>query len=404
MHTTHDPEAQRLDVLAELDILDTPRELAFDRLTTLCRKMFRVPMSTLTLIDGHRQWFKAAEGMENRETARGPALCNYAIAQHDPLVIPDTLRDPRLTDNVFVRGKPFIRFYAGVQLRISGATIGTLCAMDTSPREFDADDLGMLVDLAAIAVDELKLRTLSMQDSLTGTSSRRAFRGEGERLCALAVRHLSPLACAVLDVDHFKSVNDTYGHAVGDMVLAAVADAARGALRGSDVIGRLGGEEFGILLPHTGLNQAMGVLEKVRAAIAATPIATPAGTIHVTCSLGGAVLSPGQCFDDMLRNADMAMYGAKQAGRNQAIAWVDPAPSIAPTARRVFKAGKISFNAGHSAIDCTVRGLSRETATIEVITTAGIPDQFKLAISADALSRACRVTAKLDNRIEVAFT
>lgn len=80
----------------------------------------------------------------------------------------------------------------------------------------------------------------------------------------------------------------------------------------------------------------MAVLEKVRAAVAATRIETPAGTIDVTCSLGGAALSPGNCFDDMLRNADLAMYGAKQAGRNQALAWVDRAPSIAPTARRVF--------------------------------------------------------------------
>jgi diguanylate cyclase (GGDEF)-like protein len=404
MHTTYDPEAQRLDVLAELDILDTPRELAFDRLTALCRKIFRVPMSTLTLIDGHRQWFKASEGMEDRETARGPALCNYAIAENYPLVIPDTLRDPRFVDNDFVRGKPFIRFYAGAQLRVSGAIVGTLCAMDTRPREFDGDAIGILSDLAAIAVDELMLRNLSMQDGLTGTSSRRAFRGEGERLTALAARHLSPLACAVLDVDHFKSVNDRYGHAVGDMVLSAVADAARGALRGSDVLGRLGGEEFGILLPHTRLDQAMGVLEKVRAAVAAKRVQTPAGTIRVTCSLGGSTLSPGQCFDDVLHNADLAMYGAKQSGRNQALAWVDQAPSIAPTARRVFKAGKISFNAGHSTIDCTVRGLSRESATIEVISTANVPDQFKLAIAADALSRVCRITAKADNRIEVAFT
>jgi diguanylate cyclase (GGDEF)-like protein len=276
--------------------------------------------------------------------------------------------------------------------------------MDTRPREFDGDAIGILSDLAAIAVDELTLRNLSMQDGLTGTSSRRAFRGEGERLTALAARHLSPLACAVLDVDHFKSVNDRYGHAVGDMVLSAVADAARGALRGSDVLGRLGGEEFGILLPHTRLDQAMGVLEKVRAAVAAKRVQTPAGTIRVTCSLGGSTLSPGQCFDDMLHNADLAMYGAKQSGRNQALAWVDQAPSIAPTARRVFKAGKISFNAGHSTIDCTVRGLSRESATIEVISTANVPDQFKLAIAADALSRVCRITAKADNRIEVAFT
>ncbi|MBD4969987.1 sensor domain-containing diguanylate cyclase, partial [Xanthomonas citri pv. citri] len=84
-----------------------------------------------------------------------------------------------------VHGKPHIRFYAGAQLKISGAVVGTLCAMDTRPRDFDADAIGLLTDLAAIAVDELMLRNLSMQDGLTGTSSRRAFRGEGERLTAL---------------------------------------------------------------------------------------------------------------------------------------------------------------------------------------------------------------------------
>jgi hypothetical protein len=104
MHATHDSEARRLDVLAELDILDTPRELAFDRLTTLCRKMFRVQMSTLTLIDGHRQWFKASEGMEHRETARGPALCNYAIAQDDPLVVKISFNAGQSTIDCTVRG------------------------------------------------------------------------------------------------------------------------------------------------------------------------------------------------------------------------------------------------------------------------------------------------------------
>src|SRR5262249_23468114 len=236
-------EARRLQTLAELDILDTPPAAAFDRIIGLCRTIFDVPMSTLTFIDGHRQWFKAAEGMEDRETDRRPALCYHAIKQPNPLVIPDTLLDPRSADNPFVRGKPFIRFYAGAQLRISGTIVGTLCVMDRQPREFDAESLGMLLDLAAMAVDELRLRNLSMQDSLTGALSRRAFRAEGERLTSLAMRHGHKLTCAVLDVDHFKSINDRHGHAVGDMVLTGVIDACRKALRGSDVIGRIGGEE-----------------------------------------------------------------------------------------------------------------------------------------------------------------
>jgi diguanylate cyclase (GGDEF)-like protein len=404
MSTDPDTDACRLSALAELDILDTPRELAFDRLTGLCRKVFRAPMSTLTFIDGHRQWFKAADGMEGRETDRKPALCYQAIQQDNPLVVPDTLRDPRFADNPFVRGKPFIRFYAGAQLRVSGAIVGTLCVMDTKARDdFDGEALGMLLDLAAIAVDELQLRNLSMQDSLTGALSRRAFRTEGERLSSLAARHGHALSCAVLDVDHFKSINDRFGHAIGDAVLAATVETCRKTLRGSDIVGRIGGEEFGILLPHTGLADGMAVLEKARLAIAANPVATPCGVVQVTCSLGGAGFAPGQQFDDTLRCADLAMYAAKNGGRNQVIAWVDPAPSISPAKRRVFKAGQIVFNAGRSAFDCTVRALSHEEATVEVMSDHDIPDQFKLSIAVDELSRACRIVSRSESRIEVAF-
>lgn len=278
-----------------------------------------------------------------------------------------------------------------------------MCAFDNRPREFDAESIGILTDLAAIAVDELLLRNLSMQDMLSGTSSRRALRNDGERLISLAVRQGTDFACAVFDIDQLGTINDRCGQAIGDIVLTAVASAARRCMRGSDVIGRMGGGSFAILLPHTRLDQAMGIVENVRAAIAASRTQSPVGSIGATCSFGVAALAPGQCFDDLLRNAGLAMNGAKQAGRNQALAWVDPAPPLAPTARRVFKAGKISFNSGHSTIDCTVRGLSRDTATIEVISTANVPEQFKLAIAADSLSRACRVISKVDHRIEVAF-
>lgn len=403
MPITAATEACRLDTLASLDILDTPREPAFDRLTALCQKIFGVPMSTLTLIDGHRQWFKAEVGMPDRESDRRPALCGYAIEQDTPLVIPDTHGDPRFAENLFVRGRPFIRFYAGAQLKVSSVNIGTLCVMDTKPRAFDAEQLSILTDLAAVAVDELLLRNFSMQDSLTGALSRRAFRGEAQRLSALATRHGHTLTLAVLDVDHFKQVNDRYGHAVGDAVLSSVIETCRKSLRGSDIIGRIGGEEFAILLPHTNLASGMAALEKTRLAIAGRAVDTPCGPVAVTCSFGAASLLGGQPFDDALHNADLAMYSAKNAGRNQVIAWVDPAPSISPARRRVFKAGQITFNAGRSTFDCTVRALSDEEATIEVISSADVPDQFKLAIASDGMSRACQMVSRSDNKIDVAF-
>jgi diguanylate cyclase (GGDEF)-like protein len=396
-------DTKRLQALADLDILDTPHELAFDRLTSLSRKIFRAPMSTLSFIDGHRQWFKAAEGMDTRETSRQPALCYHAIRQQVPLVVPDTLLDPRFAENPFVVGHPHVRAYAGAQLQVSGENVGTLCVIDTVPREFDDEAIGILMELAAIAVDELMLRNLSMVDGLTGALSRRAFMAEGARLTSLAARHGHKLTCGVLDIDHFKRVNDEFGHAAGDAVLSAVIAACKKAVRGSDLIGRIGGEEFSILLPHTGLRNGMAVLEKVRKTVAATPIATPGGDISVTCSIGGAEFFKGQQFADLLGCADVAMYSAKQSGRNQSIAWIETSPSLAPAQRRVLKAGQISFNSGRSVFECTVRALSDDAATLDVVSTADVPDTFKLRIAADDFSRACRVVARREKKVEIAF-
>src|SRR5579872_5008323 len=196
---THDIDDQRLEKLQKLDILDTPEELAFDRITGLVRKIFGVPMSTVTFVDGHRQWFKSWPGMQERETDRTPALCYHAIRETSPLVIEDTKLDPLFQDNPFVTGSPFIRAYAGVQLKYEDINIGTLCAMDTAPRRFSSDDIGILADLAAIVLDELSMRNVAMRDHLTGALSRRAFRSEADRLIALARRHGHVASCAVLD-------------------------------------------------------------------------------------------------------------------------------------------------------------------------------------------------------------
>jgi diguanylate cyclase (GGDEF)-like protein len=399
-----DADDGRLAALAKYDILDTSRELAFDRITSLVRRIFGVPMSTITFIDGHRQWFKASEGMADRETDRSPALCNYAIQQSTPMVIEDTRLDPRFRENTFVLGKPFIRFYAGVQLTAEGVNIGTLCAMDTVPRPFSPEQLSILADLAGIVMDELELRNVAMCDSLTGVLSRRAFRSEADRIVTLAHRHGHKVTCAVLDVDHFKAVNDTYGHGVGDLVLAGIMDTCRRRLRKSDVIGRIGGEEFAVLLPHTDLGAAMEVIEKVRQAVAASSIATPCGPIRATCSFGIAARGDARHdIDELLRCADSAMYLAKKAGRNRAMLWAESPRINGIVRRRVLKAGQIAFNAGRSTMDCTVRALSDRDATIEVISTADLPAKFKLNIVADTLSRACRIVSKSDTRLEVEF-
>ncbi len=398
-------EPERLAALDRYDILDTPCEEAFDRITRLTRRIFDVPMSTVTLIDGHRQWFKSRQGIEACETERGPALCNIVVRQSRALIVPDTLADGRFAANPLVIGEPRIRFYAGVPLLTpEGYGIGTLCAMDTKPRSFLADQVETLTDLGRIVTSELELRRLAMTDGLTGTLSRRAFREECVRTFALARRHRHDLACIMVDLDHFKAVNDSHGHAVGDMVLAAATAACREELRKSDSFGRLGGEEFAVLLPCTSLASALRVAEKLRGAIAQMRIPTPAGTLQVTASFGvSAIDNTTSDMDTLLQNADTALYAAKHEGRNCCRDWHPVEIAHRGIRRRVLKSGLISFNGGRSSIDCTVRSLSDESATLRIITTTGVPETFKLLIEADGFSRKCQVVTKAEQVLDVAF-
>lgn len=152
-------EQARLDALFRYSVLDTPPEESFDRLTRLTQRVFGVSMSTITFIDGHRQWFKSRQGVAACETDRAPAFCNVAIQQPAALIVTDAAEDERFADNPFVLGEPRIRFYAGIPLRSAeGHAIGTLCAMDPRPREFGHHDIEMLADLGALAVEILELR------------------------------------------------------------------------------------------------------------------------------------------------------------------------------------------------------------------------------------------------------
>jgi diguanylate cyclase (GGDEF)-like protein len=397
-------ERQRLEALARYDILDTPEEEAFERVTRLATRILAVPMATVTFLDGHRQWFKSRQGVDACETDRGPALCDLAIRQSDPLIIPDTLRDGRFSENPFVVGPPFLRFYAGIPLRSAeGHNIGTLCAMSPEPRAIAADEIAILQDLAGVVMDAMELRMLATVDGLTGALSRRAFRAEGARQLALARRHGHEASCLLLDLDHFKAINDSHGHAVGDTVLAETVATCRSALRETDLIGRLGGEEFAVLLPHTGRQAALGVAEKLRAAVAAQRFAGAERPFSVTASCGLATFSPALAdLDTMLRLADEALYAAKQQGRDRCVVAAAAEPE-AGLGRRVLKAGQIVFNAGRSAIDCTVKRLSEQGASLAVMSTAGVPDRFKLAIAADGFSRTCEIARKAGGELDVRF-
>lgn len=160
-----------------------------------------------------------------------------------------------------------------------------------------------------------RTRRLAATDMLTGLLNRRGFDAAAEALFAAARRQGRALALALIDVDHFKAINDRFGHLAGDDVLVRVARLTEASLRGADVVGRMGGEEFVILLPNADGDQASAVAERVRLAIGAS---TPAGQpeLSVTASIGVATLIPGESPAALLHRADCALYAAKGSGRN----------------------------------------------------------------------------------------
>lgn len=163
-----------------------------------------------------------------------------------------------------------------------------------------------------------ELRRLATTDQLTGLANRAAFLAGLERETARAIRNGNPLCLAVLDVDHFKRINDLHGHPAGDEVLRIVAGVLQEGTRGHDIVGRIGGEEFAILMPETNREQGVAVGERLCKTMAQTPIKLPNGTSGpVTFSTGLALLSSGETANQLVSRADTALYEAKFRGRNQ---------------------------------------------------------------------------------------
>ena len=167
-------EDARLAAVRRYDVLDTPPDGAFDRITALAARICRVPISTVTIVDEDRIWFKSTHGVEVAEIGRDPGLCASAVIDFEPYVVTDAATDARAMDNPLVRGELGLRFYVGVPLTTDdGYRLGTLNVIDVAPREISDEELAHLQDLAAIVVDELELR-LAARRSIADEAAREA--------------------------------------------------------------------------------------------------------------------------------------------------------------------------------------------------------------------------------------
>jgi diguanylate cyclase (GGDEF)-like protein len=310
-------EFGRIAAIRRLDIFDTPEEAVFGHITKLVKISLRVPISAVSLVDDDRQWFKAFEGIEGGETAREGSFCTVAITQRAPLVVPDARADPRFSQSPFVLGSPYVRGYAGAPLVLpDGYQAGALCAVDTAPRTFSAADIDLLVHLATCVVNEIELRQRASRDAMTGFMQRYPFLTRLRAMLDRYVAKRTPAALAILDLDHFKQVNDRYGHDAGDTVIAGVADCCRRVLAGDLQFGRLGGEEFAIAFPGRTAEAAVAELTVLRSALERLTFPGYPG-LCVTASFGVSGLHGGIANVSVwCKMADAALYAAKQSGRN----------------------------------------------------------------------------------------
>ncbi len=372
-------ETERLAALRAYGVLDTAPDADFAALVNFIASMCGTPMAAVSLVDERRQWFKAAVGLEPRETVREIAFCAHAIAAPDrPLVVPDALADERFACNPLVTGDPHIRFYAGMPIvSHEGYALGTVCVLDREPRELSGFQLDALVVAArlimtliehgataaqlALANDQKRLieqehramaeylaevedqrvrvanelhaessRRLQIKsaldysttyDSLTTLPNRRHFLQRLEEAFATlrddAGQH-SPFAVYVVDIDHCKQINDSLGNTAGDALLVQCAERLLDVVRADDVVARLDSDSFALIaFGASTMRAATSIARKIRAAFE-----TPWVLAHIECVVTasvGVVLVDDRygCADDILRDANIALDHSKRLGHDR---------------------------------------------------------------------------------------
>lgn len=338
----------RLQAVRDTGLLDTPPEESFDRLTRLATMLLEVPATFVSLVDAERDFYKSAVGFDeplaSERELKGRTFCHFALLSPRPLLLDDVLALPGLAAVPTVRTLG-VRAYAGVPLVTpDGQILGSFCAVDMQPRQWTERDVAVLTELAHATLREITLRQalvrlaeanrllaeemrkvgvlnerlseLAHTDALTGLYNRRAYDQELAREWRRVQRNGAALSVLLIDADHFKSINDQHGHAVGDRVLQALAALIQRSAREIDVAARIGGEEFAVLLSDTGATSALNVAERIRSQIAQSDTMPVTG---VTVSIGVATLAAEESAASLQHRADQALYMAKSQGRNRVV-------------------------------------------------------------------------------------
>ena len=359
-------ETLRLAKLQSYEILDTLPEAVYDDITALAANICHTPTALVSLIDSHRQWFKSKVGLEADETPRSMAFCDRTIQKNEVMIVEDAQLHPRFCSNPLVTGPPFIRFYAGAPLITpDGYALGSLCVLNYKPHKISPEQVQALQVLSHQVIAQMELsyqrhqlklanqqleqkvkeRTASLtvslhrllkaqttllqreaasrhnalHDPLTQLPNRSYFLQRLNQ--AIQLNHRQPshhYAVLFIDLDHFKPINDTLGHDIGDALLVHVAQQIQQLFRKSDLVARLGGDEFAVLLDSIrDENQAVTAIKRLQQRLK-SPVAIEGHKLSVGVSIGVTFSRNGyRTPEAALKDADLAMYQAKNKSRER---------------------------------------------------------------------------------------
>lgn len=249
-------------------------------------------------------------------------LAEWCVRHKQALRIGDLEREAASYGYRRLTGRPSCRSWMGVPLEVEKKTFGVISVASHRPQAFSEQDETMLRALGQQlvgALENARLYELATVDGLTGLLNARTIRAKLAEMFTKTLAANGQMAVLMFDIDHFKKVNDTYGHEVGNEVLRHLAQVVRGKLRDTDVAGRYGGEEFMVILPQTPAKAAVDVAERLRRHIEQRPATTAAGALHVTASFGVAAIPKLRVAapDELIEAADKALYASKRNGRNR---------------------------------------------------------------------------------------
>lgn len=332
-----DNEAERLASVKGMQLLSTPAEETFDRITRITQRIFKTPTVFISIFADTYVELKSKIGIETERMPRHGSMCNHVVYSGETILIEDARKDARFKDNEACK-ELNIRFYAGRPLRNSdGFIVGTLCVSDHRSRKiteeeretidaighwvesvFEARGLSKAMENLLTELDEV--RRDSMMDSLLHIWNRGAIMDILKREADQAHRQKTCVAVMMADMDHFKQINDTYGHHIGDAALSAAVKALRHELRSYDSVGRYGGEEFLIILPDISRDDACMLADRLRGAVETFIADIEGHLVNCTVSIGVSTADfrlGRQDVEQKVIDADQALLRAKTNGRNR---------------------------------------------------------------------------------------